>query len=756
MRFFGGIIDRLMGKESAVSGVVSRVYSVGQPVWTPCNFEALAREGYKSSVYAYRSINLISQGAAGIPWLLYESRGGRTAKELSQSIAHLPTNLKRKAVKEMIERKELVEIETSPLLDLMSRPNPRQAGSRFVESWVAFYLIAGNSYIEAVGPDRRPPMELYVLRPDRMKVVCGNAQNPVAGYEYTAAMGKVTFPSERVLHVMTFDPLSDWYGMPPLQAGMKALDQNNASKAWNVAMLQNAAMPSGALVAKNALTDAQFDRLNDQIKRNYSGYRNAGKPMLLENELEWKAMALSPVDMAWLDGQKLSANEIGLVFGVPSQLIGDNEASTYSNYQEARKALYQETILPLMDSLRGELNNWLSPQFGERLFLDYDSDSIEALQEDRDKTYGRVGTAWVDGWLRLNETRRAAGFEEVEGGDVFKWQVDAAMAATRIQPTQGKSRVVERLGKQIPAKSGACCDDAGDVIDVEVITGLSLAQIGRIGRKSRLEGEEAKALFWKAFEDEREPFYESVQRQVAGRFADELEAVLAAIENTDDPQAAAEGVLVAQQAPWLELMGAIYLAVAKPFGERQAAAIAGQVTTPAAKAKVKTDAVSIDWLEVVMSFLEEHGGDRIEDISATTTARLGETIAFGIAQGLSVPEIATLVRDLYSDFAGRRAVVIARTEVINASNAGSWAAASSVGVPLTKEWIATRDRRVRGRRPRDRYSHIGMDGQRVGSDEPFIEPRTGERLMWPGDYSLGAKAGNVIQCRCTVFYEVSE
>lgn len=752
MRFFDWLKNPFGGKESAVSGAISKVYSVGQPVWTPVNFESIAKQGFKSSVYVFRSIELISKGAAGIPWLLYEARGGRTAKEFGQSIAHMPAPEKRKAIKAAIERKELVEIESSPLLDLMRRPNPRQGGGRFVESWVAFYLIAGNTYLEAVGPDRGAPRELYVLRPDRMKIIVGNSANPIAGYEYTAAMGKVVFPFERVLHVMTFDPLSDWYGMPPLEAAFKSVDQNNAAKAWNVAMLQNAAMPSGALTTKNALTDAQFDRLNEQIKQQFSGYKNAGKPLLLENEMDWRQMSVSPVDMAWLDGQKLSAREIGLAFGVPSQLIGDNESSTYSNYQEARKALYQETILPLMDSFRGELNNWLTPKFGDRLFLDYDADSIEALQEDRDKTYNRVGKGYVDGWLKLNETRRAAGFEEVEGGDVFKWQIEAAMAATKVQPTQGKARAFATVD------SDSCCDaDAkAEVIEAAVeIVGFLPAPIAQIGRKaSGLGSEEAKALFWKAFEDEREPFYSSVEKEMIKRFESEAEAVAKAVGKLKDPakaEAAIAKALDGQAGEWFKLTAAIYMAVGKHFGDRQIAELTPKIKKPKTKA-----ADSIDWLQVVMAFVEEHGGDRIEDITETTRAALGSVLSTGIAQGLSIPQIAALIRETYSGFAGRRAVVIARTEVINASNAGSWASAMSVGVPLVKEWIATRDQRVRGRRARDRYSHIGMDGQRVAADAPFIEPRTGEELMWPGDYSRGAQAGNVIQCRCTQFFEVAE
>ena len=136
--------------------------------------------------------------------------------------------------------------------------------------------------------------------------------------------------------------------------------------------------------------------------------------------MDWKDLALSPADMHWLEGLKLSAREIAIAFGVPPELIGDTSNKTYSNYQEARLAFYTETILPLMDWLKDELNNWLVPQFGDdRLYVDYDKDEIEALQEDRGAVWDRAMEAVRQGVLTRNEARLLLGYEEIEGGDVL-------------------------------------------------------------------------------------------------------------------------------------------------------------------------------------------------------------------------------------------------------------------------------------------------------------------------------------------------
>jgi HK97 family phage portal protein len=70
------------------------------------------------------------------------------------------------------------------------------------------------------------------------------------------------------------------------------------------------------------LSEAQFGRLKSELEVTYSGSRNAGRPLLLEFGLDWKAMSLSPKDMDFLQAKHAAAREIALAFGVPPMLLG--------------------------------------------------------------------------------------------------------------------------------------------------------------------------------------------------------------------------------------------------------------------------------------------------------------------------------------------------------------------------------------------------------------------------------------------------
>ena len=78
--------------------------------------------------------------------------------------------------------------------------------------------------------------------------------------------------------------------------------------------------------------------------------------------------------------------------------------------------------------VRDELNYWLVPQFGERLYLDYDRDKIDALKENRETLFTYVQKA---DWLTDNEKRELTGYDNIgPGGDVIYKPINLIPAST--------------------------------------------------------------------------------------------------------------------------------------------------------------------------------------------------------------------------------------------------------------------------------------------------------------------------------------
>ena len=361
-------------------------------------YEDLAKEGYLKNAIVYRCVNEISKGASAVPFLV-------------------------KAGDQIIEQ--------HPLIDLLNRPNPLQSYSEFFNSLFGYVLLSGNAYILKVGGLTGTPKELHQLRPDRINIK-GSGNAIPDKYEYTIN-GRVqnTYHVDQdngfseVKHIKLWNPLDDYYGLSPMSAAAVEVDQFNMSSKHNVNLLQNGARPSGAVIFKPQddagfavnLSESQRQQLLTDLNNRFSGAGNAGRPMLLEGDFDWKEMGLSPKDMDFHRLKNMATTDIALCFGVPSQLVGVPDSQTYSNVAEARLALYEETIIPHLRKISSDLNEWLVPLFDDRLTLEFDIDSIPALAERKKKTYENVTSAVREGIMTRNEARKIIGLETVEGAD---------------------------------------------------------------------------------------------------------------------------------------------------------------------------------------------------------------------------------------------------------------------------------------------------------------------------------------------------
>lgn len=354
-------------KDSITQPLIA-LHHTGQPVWPPRNYAHFARDGYARNPIVYRAVRLIAEAASSVPMRLFDAAGQ--------------------------------EIPDHPLASLLARPNAASSGPDLMEDWYGYLLIAGNAYMEAVsvGGELR---ELHCLRPDRMKIVPGTDGWPES-YEYSVNGVTARFRQDPeqgvrpILHMALFNPSNDYYGMSPIEAAASAIDLHNAASNWNKALLDNAARPSGALVytaGDGHLTEEQFARLKEELTENYQGAMNAGRPLLLEGGLDWKTMSMSPKDMDFIEAKHVAAREIALALGVPPMLLGIPGDNTYSNYAEANRVFWRQTVLGLVNRTAKSMSVWFAPIYGERLELRPDLNSVSALGAERSALWDRVQRA---------------------------------------------------------------------------------------------------------------------------------------------------------------------------------------------------------------------------------------------------------------------------------------------------------------------------------------------------------------------------
>ncbi|QFT64057.1 phage portal protein [Roseivivax sp. THAF30] len=376
-------------KASATGPVVAYATS-GRIAWSPRDTVSLTKTGFAGNPIGFRAVKLIAEAAAALPLVLQDAE---------------------------------MRYESHPALTLLARPNPAQGRAELFEALFGQLLLAGDAYVEAVADEEGLPFELHVLRSDRMRLLPGADGWPVA-YDYTVGARTHRFavgagPSP-ICHLKSFHPQDDHYGLSPMQAAAQAMDVHNAASRWSKGLLDNAARPSGAIVfsggdGAGTLSPEQYDRLVSEMESYHMGARNAGRPMLLEGGLDWKPMGFSPSDMEFHKSKEAAAREIAVAFGVPPMLLGIPGEATFANYQEAHRAFYRLTVLPLATRVAASLGAWLSGFAGQDFVLKPDLDQVPALAAERDQQWQRVAAA---DFLSPAEKRRLLGLPPLaEAGD---------------------------------------------------------------------------------------------------------------------------------------------------------------------------------------------------------------------------------------------------------------------------------------------------------------------------------------------------
>lgn len=336
------------------------------------------------------------------PWAFADGAGSRAPFAYSSAVkrAYLDNPVAQRAVRLVAEG-----IGGAPLLpadpDLARLVSDTSAGQPLLETLAAQLLLHGNAYVQVMKDASGRPVELFALRPERMTVNAGPDGWPT-GFTYTAAEQRLTIPvldqdaARNLIHIRHFHPADDHYGAGCLAAADQAIATHNAAADWNRQLLENAARPSGALVYETGdgggLTADQFDRLKAELAQAFAGPLNAGRPMLLEGELRWQSLSLSPADMDFATLKAAAARDIALAFGVPPMLLGLPGDATYANYREANRALWRLTLLPLAGKILTGLAEGLAVWFPDAK-LAVDLDRVPALAEDREKLWAQVSAA---------------------------------------------------------------------------------------------------------------------------------------------------------------------------------------------------------------------------------------------------------------------------------------------------------------------------------------------------------------------------
>ena len=258
------------------------------------------------------------------------------------------------------------------------------------------------------------------------------------------------------------------------------------------------------------------------------------------------------------------------------------------------------------------------------------------------------------------------------------------------------------------------------------------------------EDDDPEQVYLKKIDSSREVWQDHIAPVFGNEFERERQDIVPTVRAASTPDVAGARIdqaITESRRHWAATIASVYFEVSKAFGPRTLAGFR--------RAGFKHKAPTIDpWQAAAARFLRKNGAKKVVDITATTRKQIRKILADGAAAGDSVAKIADRIDELYLEqIIPNRSMVIARTEVLEASSLVNQEAARVIETPMDKIWLSIRD-------GRERPTHLEAHRQRVPLSEPY--EINGQPLMYPGDSSLGADPGETIQCRCAEIYEESE
>jgi len=623
----------------------------GQPVYSNMTIKKATREGYKLSVFVYRSVRTIVQAGSGIPWIVSDKKGE--------------------------------EIKEHPFTRAWSHPNAEFSGQDNMEFIIAHLKLVGNSLIQPLMVNRQPK-EFWMCMPDMIQPIPSKAPGKwLEGYQVTTSDGGVyTVPPEQFIHFTQFDPGNPYWGIGDLQAAARTIDTDNEAQDTQKIQLQNRNVPPGVFQFEDTLDDAQGKEAERRVREKFLQKSKRGEPWVLSGGYKWQSMSPTPQEMDYISSRLSNKRDIAAAFGIDPWWLGDREHSSFNNVQEAKKSLYEDTVIPLLDDVRSTLNLKIAPLYGDDIFITYDISNVPALRDDFGKKTDQAKSLWAMGvpFNQIND-KLELGLEEFEGWDnsYLPWNL-------------------------APSGSSALSGEPEPV---------------KMTKAINLNTEEKKSTHWKRIDTRRVAWWDIVQKRMLPLYEAEGKAVIKAVGS----ESAIKTAINSQSKEWLKTIKAVSAVIVEDFGEEIADDLGGKGINPTEK-KWTFDPFSA----AVQMWVTSHAGESVTSILSTNLEDVKSIISKGTASNLTNVQIAKELRQFYDDQSAWKAMRVARTETAQAAGYGQRESARQSGVVRKKLWISSRDERVRD-------EHASLDN---GKGVPFNEPYdNGE--MYVGEHSINCR-----------------
>lgn len=659
------------------------------PEWDASN---AFTNGYDASVWVMRCVEIIASTIAAMPF--------RAGLDLDNRTDHDPT---------------------APLARLLGPPPrgpaPKLSARRWWKWQITQYLVTGRFAAEVERAGGYDVAALWPLPAATVRPIPTKAGTEwFAGFEVGPPGGASPkrFPADRVLYV--WRPAGHDFREPesPLKAARLPVSVSVMLGRYSYSFLKNDARPAQVVITQPFAEQDDYDAFKAQFIAEFGGPDQAGKTAFVEanedgtpveGQVDIKQTGLTQKDAQMLESGQAAALEICAALGVPMSLL-DASGRTYNNADAERLTFLRNTVLPLATELEDAINLQFAPMVGREVGW-FDTTTIPELQPKPRWDAAQAVELVNNRIVTPNEGRAELGLAPAAGGDRF---VDPPAP---VDPMAGRAPTVV-------VNTAA----AGEQVDARARGGARTWS--KLDARTRLVEQSWVGTLQGLFEKQRKVTLDRVTN--GGKYSKRVQAAVDA--GAIDESRAGGDFGIFDQAYWR----AETSKVAEDLFRRAMALGLDRVTDTLGVSFDLSDPWAVDFILGRANQLAGH-------TTAVTYSKIQAALSEGVSGGESIPDIAARIEAVFTEAKGPRAELIARTEVISASNGSVERAAISLPEDVVggKQWIAAQDERTRD-------SHAALDGQIVGRNATFDVG--GSAMRYPGDPA--GDPAEAINCRCAM------
>jgi len=610
-----------------------------------------------------------------------------------------------------------VQIERHPVINLFKDVNPTLTGQQLLEGIETSLSIAGNAFLIKDEIIRNGlPIFLWLFNPRWMSFAFDRNKQWIGYWLRRGGQGEKQFlEKERVIHFKYYNPDDELDGLSPMDAARVTFDTQWSALNFNKHFFDNDATPPFILTHERHLNPKQKEELKSELIDKREGVEHAGRAMLLDGGLDAKTLAISHLDVQFIEQMKFNREDICMIYKTPKSEVTLYEDLNLATARSADLGFWKKTLIPEGVAIANKLNaEFLNPLGLEVRFDFHAIDAINAEILDKVEAASKLVTMGYP--LNMINERLGLGFEAVPWGDEPMAPLNPLLDLFG----GGSSATPEPPPKPEPEPEPE--PEKGKAKDAPALESIPFGKIELTKRWNAILTP-LMPVAAKVSSDVRAYFRKVEQRlmkTIAVKDADTGYIIQKRVLEGDLPIEEIRAAFVDDElraAVEAHLMKAIELGIVSIKGS------AFMLDDPIAQAILQKKLIKV---------LEINGRARGSVVEKLREVLL-EAMKEGVGEQARADMIVGALKDEMSN-CKNRARTIARTEVNTSFSQGRWE--STVSTQPTKiRWISSRDSKVRD-------SHEYLDGKTAGFNTKFSNG-----CRYPMD-SEGS-AGEVINCRCT-------